>query len=138
MYYYPYTYPYSVDYQRYQPYYPLSFLTQYPYSGWDMYRQQNPFPPVNPSGLEDSAKRFKKLMEQAHLLIEKIAEEPNFAYNLMDAAQKSNSQKVNELIASTGVTIRTKTEFTPTGIHIVLENSEIAGGCCDMLIALRW
>ena len=56
----------------------------------------------------------------------------------MSAAQKSDKNKVNQLIRSAGVTINIKTTFTPTGIRIILDNSEVEGGCCDLMIALRW
>jgi|1185.fasta_scaffold321765_2 hypothetical protein len=56
----------------------------------------------------------------------------------MDAVQQSNKKKVEELILSTGATIKVKTPFTPTGICIVLDKSEVEGDCCDLLIALCW
>ncbi len=105
---------------------------------WESERQQSQFPPVNIQGLDDSVKRFRKLMRQADLLIDKLAEDREFATELASAAQQSNHERVNELILSTGITIDVKTTFTPTAIRIILDNSEVEGGCCDLLIALRW
>ena len=96
------------------------------------------FPPVDVGGLTDSARQFQKLMEQAGLLINSINRSRQFAFDLMNAAQLSDEKRVNELIRSTGITIKMETKFTPTGIQIILDNSEMEGGCCKLLIALRW
>lgn len=101
-------------------------------------RQKNQYPPVDTQQLDKSVRKFQDLMKQANLLLAKLAEDPVFAKELMSEAQQSNSEKVNEMIESTGITIDVKTSFTPTGIRIILNNSEIAGQCCDLLIALRW
>lgn len=77
-------------------------------------------------------------MQQANLLIEKIANSDEFAHQLMHEAQLSNTEKVEELILSTGITLKVKTSFTPTGIRIELDNAEKQGGCCKLLMALRW
>ena len=56
----------------------------------------------------------------------------------MSAAQSSNKERVIALIREAGVSIHITTTFTPTGIRIILDNSEVEGGCCDLMIALRW
>ena len=101
-------------------------------------RQRDPFPPVDTHQLNESVNRFQELMKQANLLLSRLAGDPEFAKELMSEAQQSNTAKVKELILSTGITIEAKTEYTPTGIRIILENSEIKGQCCDLLVALRW
>lgn len=125
---YPYPYPGYYAARGPAPYYSLEF--QYP-----CYRQ---FPPVDIKGLTYSARQFQRLMEQASLLINKIIQSNSFAFDLMNAAQQSNQQKVDELIHATGISIDVKTKFTPSGIQITLDNSEMEGGCCKLLIALRW
>ena len=78
-------------------------------------------------------------MKQADLLVNKIVNSNEFAFELMDAAQLSNTKKVEELILSTGITIKLKTNYTPTGILIDLDNSEDdEGGCCQLRMALKW
>jgi hypothetical protein len=139
---YYYGHPYMV-YPYYQPQgmaaFPMEYVPMYPNSPLQSTaRQQNQLPPVNIQELDESVHRFRDLMKQANLLLTKLAEDPVFAKNLMSEAQKSNTAKVNEMIKSTGITIDIETTFTPTGIRIVLDNSEIAGQCCDLLIALRW
>lgn len=98
----------------------------------------NPFPPVDTARLHVSAQRFKELMQQANLLIEKIANSDEFAHQLMHEAQLSNTKKVEELIISAGITLKVNTSFTPTGIRIELDNSENQGGCCKLLMSLHW
>lgn len=100
--------------------------------------QRRQYPDVDTQQLEESAHKFQQLIQQADLLVNKLAESKEFSHELMSAAQKSDEKKVNELIKSTGITIKVKTSFTPTGIQIILENSKMGGDCCDLLIALRW
>lgn len=144
MYYAPYPYPLypnaqsSVYYLPNSPipgeYFMQPFLQNYP-----RYRQQqNQYPPVNIQLLDKSARKFQALMKQADLLIEKIINSSSFARELMTAAQLSDQNRVDQLIKSTGITIDVTTTFTPSGIHIVLDNSDSEGDCCKMLIALRW
>ncbi|QUW23847.1 hypothetical protein JSQ81_01860 [Sporosarcina sp. Marseille-Q4063] len=77
-------------------------------------------------------------MQQANKLVEKISTSEEFAYELMNEAQLSNTKKVGELIKSTGITIKVETSFTPTGIHIKLDNSEVQGRCCQLAMLLHW
>ncbi len=123
--------PYMNPYQ-----YPPGYSSFYPvYFPVPNVRQ---FPPVDVEGLTYSARRFQKLMEQAGRLINTINRSHQFAFDLMNAAQMSDEKRVNELIRSTGITTKMQTKFTPSGIQITLDNSEMEGGCCKLLIALRW
>ncbi len=88
--------------------------------------------------LNISAKRFQELLKQADLLAGKIVNSKEFAHDLMEAAQLSNTKKVEELIQSTGITLKIKTHYNPTGIRIELTNSENEVGCCDLLMTLYW
>jgi len=103
-----------------------------------VFRPPNPFPAVNTQVLNTSAQRFQELMKQANLLADKIVNSKEFAHELMEAAQLSNTKKVEELIVSTGITIKIKTNFSPTGIRIELNNDENAGDCCHLLMTLKW
>ena len=116
----------------------------YPYyPQWQAYNNQslqlqNQFPPVDTRQLHSSAEKFQEIMREARLLIDKIVNTPSFAAELMDAAQQSNQKKVEELIASTGVTIKVETTFSPTGIQLEFNNSEMGAGCCKLDISLLW
>lgn len=98
----------------------------------------NPFPPVNTQRLHVSAGKMLEVIRQSQLLLNKIENSSDFAHELMDAAQLSNQKKVDELIQSTGITTKVATAFTPSGIHIELDNADNAGECCKLQIALRW
>ena len=98
----------------------------------------NPFPPVNTQRLHASAEKMLEVIKQSQLLINRIVDAPGFAHDLMDGAQLSNQKKVDDLIQSTGITSKVTTTFTPSGIHIELDNSEEIGECCKLQIALRW
>ena len=142
MYYYPNPYVVNPYYQpvgmRYVPeqYVPAPHYYQ-PYQPWDLSVSRQ-FPPVDTGQLEDSVSRFQKLIKEAELLINRLANSTEFATELMSAAQASNKDKVIQLIREAGVSIHITTTFTPTGIRIILDNSEVEGGCCDLMIALRW
>ncbi|MFJ7935952.1 hypothetical protein [Sporosarcina sp. NPDC096371] len=101
-------------------------------------RPENLFPPVDTHQLHASAGKMLEIIKQAQLLINKVVDSSEFAFELMNASQLSNQQKVDELIKSTGVTSKIKTKFNPSGIHIELDNAEKLGECCKLLIALQW
>jgi len=115
-----------------------SWHNQAPMQGWNSIPLQRQYPNVDTQQLEASVHRFQQLIKQAELLINKLANSKQFAHDLMSAAQVSDEKKVMKLIKSTGITIKVKTAFTPTGIRIILDNAKYGGDCCDLLIALRW
>jgi hypothetical protein len=88
--------------------------------------------------LNTSAKKFQELTKQANLLAGKIVNSKEFAHELMEAAQLSNTKMVEELILSTGITLKIKTYLNPTGIRIELNNSENEVVCCNLLMTLKW
>ena len=115
----------------------------YYYPSWQVYNNkslqlQTQFPPVNTKQLHSSAENFQVIMREARLLIDKIVSTPSFAFELMDAAQLSNQKKVDELIVSTGITIKAETTFSPTGIQIEFDNSKMGAGCCKLDLSLLW
>lgn len=129
--------PYS--YVAYPYYYPQwqTYNNQSPPTHTSL-QSQDPFPPVDTKQLHSSAERFQEIMREARMLIDKIVSTPSFAAELMDAAQHSNQMRVKELIASTGVTVRVETTFSPTGIQMEFDNSEMGAGCCKLDMSLLW
>lgn len=115
-------------------YHQPGFVPYAPNQNWDA-RQ---YPPVDTQQLDDSVQRFQKLLKQAELLIDQLANSNEFARELMSAAQASNKKRVEQLIRSTGVTINIIISFTPSGIRIELNNVKHEGDCCRLLIALKW
>ncbi len=102
MYYYP--NPYVVN-PYYQPVGMRSVPEQYvptphyydAYQPWDLSVPRQ-FPPVDTGQLEDSVSRFQKLIKEAELLINRLANSREFSTQLMSAAQKSDKNKVIQLI----------------------------------------
>ncbi|MFF3102350.1 hypothetical protein [Viridibacillus arvi] len=92
------------------------------------------FPPVNTHKFKTSAKEIQTLMQQAHLLVDKISVSEQFAHDLINAAQLSNNTEVDRLIASTGITIKFDSKYTPDSIRINLTQN----GCCGLSIILNW
>lgn len=92
------------------------------------------FPPVNTHKLKLSAKSIQSIMQQSQLLTSKIAESEQFAHDLMSAAQLSNKAEVDKLIASTGITIKFETKYTPDGIQIRFTEH----ACCGLTLILDW
>lgn len=99
---------------------------------------QPSMPSIDTELLNASAHKFQELMEQANFLVMKIMQSHEFAYKLMEAAQLSNKEKVKELIASVGITLKVNINFTPTGFHIGFSNAEFEGRCCELKMALQW
>lgn len=73
-------------------------------------------------------------MQQAQLLTDKIDGSEQFAHDLMNAAQLSNKTEVDTLIASTGITIKFQTKYSPDNIRILFTES----GCCGLTLILNW
>ena len=92
------------------------------------------FPTININRFEASVKQMQKIMQQTRLLIDKIASSDQFAKDLMNAAQHSNNETVEQLIKSVGITIEFKTKYTPDGIQIIL----IEKDCCSLTLLLEW
>ncbi|WP_054768281.1 hypothetical protein [Lysinibacillus parviboronicapiens] len=94
----------------------------------------SPFPPVDTHKLVASAKRVQTIIRQAQLLTDKINESQQFAHNLMNAAQLSNKTEVDKLIASTGITIKFDTKYTPDNLRVLFTESD----CCGLTLNLHW
>lgn len=101
-------------------------------------RAPHNYPPIDIHELNQSAKKLQILMKQAQLFVNKITHSPQFAHDLMDAAQKSDQKKVEKLILSTGITVNFKNHFTPDGIKIELNNTDSEGACCSLIVGLKW
>jgi hypothetical protein len=137
----PYPYVFNPYHYQQSQMVPQTYLPN-PYHNYyqPSYVNRNPemFPPVDTHALHKSARTFQKLMKQTDLIVKKIIESDKFAHDLMEAAQKSDQKKVDQLISSTGVKIKYKATFSPDGINIRLQNGEQGGACCTLVLALSW
>ena len=98
----------------------------------------NSYPPVDTRKFNASAKKYQILTKQINLFFEKVSTSEQFANDLMEAAQRSNTQKVEEMIKSVGITAKVNCKFTPTGIIIEITNGETGGDCCHLRVILPW
>ncbi|SHF93277.1 hypothetical protein [Ornithinibacillus halophilus] len=125
--YYPnvyYTYPvYSV------PYYSNSTLIQ---------TNVRPYPEVDPTFFHDSSSAFKQLMQDASHILDSLSSSEELAYQVMDAAQKNQTEKVEELIKSTGVQGEVEVEYNPDGINLTMISNVEGTECCKLTMAIRW
>lgn len=129
-YYYPYYQGQPCQYQKY----PSHFVPNQPLNWYYRF----PYPPVDPSLFTQSANETKNLLEDASLVLTKIAESKEFASNVMNAAQKSNSEEVERLIKSTGVQSHVDTTYNPDGMNLTFSSKIEGSDCCKLDIALRW
>ena len=118
-------------------FHPLS-ITQNKSDSIYLQNEEDPFPPVNTDLFHSSAHKVKELTKQLGLLVGKIVNSPEFAYELMNAAQQSNKDEVDQLIKSIGITSKVKTRYNPTGIQVDFDNSELGGSCCHLSVSLHW
>ncbi|WP_054711995.1 hypothetical protein [Bacillus sp. JCM 19041] len=103
-------------------------------------REVRQFPPIDTSELSQSVQQTEYLLQQSQILLKQL-ENRTFAYQLMDAAQKSNKVLVQQLIHSIpGLTVVADIQYSPTGVVFRLQSPAISGGadCCSLSIVLKW
>ncbi|MUK90747.1 hypothetical protein GMD78_20535 [Ornithinibacillus sp. L9] len=100
------------------------------------FRQQ--YPDVDPDLFFQSAGVFKKLMADASIILNKLSEDEDLAYEIMDAAQKNQATRVKELIKSTGVHGDVDVDFNPDGLNLEMHSKVEDTECCKLSMALRW
>lgn len=98
----------------------------------------NPYPPVDPTRLHQSATYSMELTKHANQLVTEISQSTTFAKELMTAAQKSDQRKVDEMIASVGIPSKVTTKYTPSGIRFVLHKEVDGAVCCEVSMILNW
>lgn len=96
------------------------------------------YPEVDAESFKHSAESFSKLMSDASQLFGKLAESPNLAYNVMDAAQKNEKERVKQLIASSGVKGDVDVSYTPDSLEIEMKTDAEGTQCCRLTMVLRW
>lgn len=134
MYYSSFPYGYNARHQVFIPVQPgyIAMPSPAPQNG------TSPFPPVDTRKLNESATRFKQVMNEANLFIGTLTASDDFSRRLMDAAQRSDQQEVERLVRSTGVTIKYNLSYTPSGIRIDFSNSDADSSCCTLRMSLGW
>lgn len=107
-----------------------------PNSPYHETRQQ--FPDVDAELLYESANETKKLMEDASIVLDKLADSEEFDTELMYAAQASDIDEVRRLIRSTGVESPVDVNYNPDGLTISFSSQVNDLDCCKLRVALRW
>ncbi|WP_432361270.1 hypothetical protein [Sporosarcina sp. UB5] len=130
------SYPYSF-YSRQQAFLPVhpAYIAM---PSRTLQNGQSAYPPVDTRKFNNSAKRFKEVMNQANRFIDTLNGSNDFARRFMDAAQRSDQQEVERLVRSTGVTIKFTLNYTPSGIRIDFNNKDAQNLCCTMRMELSW
>lgn len=96
------------------------------------------YPEVDPALFHQSAGEFKKLMNEAIIILNKLSESEEFAYKVMNAAQQNKTEKVEKLIKSTGVQGNVEISYNPDGINIIMSTKVESTDCCKLEMAIRW
>ncbi|SET68389.1 hypothetical protein SAMN05216389_12059 [Oceanobacillus limi] len=130
-------------YDPYQALYPSYYqpIIQYPW-GYPVYvkyfpiRQQ--YPDVDADLFFKSAGAFKHLMADASVILNKLSEDEQLAYKIMDEAQKNKTEKVKELIESTGVQGDVDVDYNPDGLNLTMHSQVEGTDCCKLTMTLRW
>lgn len=98
----------------------------------------SPYPGVDSELLYESAKQSTKLMKEASMVLDKLASSREFGARLMNVAQHSNTQEVERLIHSVGITSDVKINYNPDGLELEFHSKVQSLDCCKLLISLRW
>ncbi|WP_029424973.1 hypothetical protein [Alkalibacillus haloalkaliphilus] len=65
--------------------------------------QRQDFPEVDPSKFKESAEAFSHLMADGSLMLNKLLQSDELAFNVMEAAQVNDLERVQQLLQGTGV-----------------------------------
>ncbi|WP_456278597.1 hypothetical protein [Bacillus sp. AK128] len=118
----------------------MSSFRDYRYFGGQPFKQEiiREFPEVDTTMFKESAVTFKQMLKDASTVLNELAEHKDFAYEVMSAAQHSNTSKVEKLIESTGISSDVKTSFNPDGITFKFKEKVPGADCCKLSMTLRW
>lgn len=121
----PYYYAPAYEIQPYFPYYNAPVPRQ-------------TYPNVDATLFNQSAIAMQKLIREASIILDKLADSKTFAHSLMSAAQESKTKEVEHLIKSTGIKSKVDTSYNPDGINLKLSSKTGGTDCCKLTIGLRW
>lgn len=123
---------------NYNPYhYPVNpYLSPYMLN----YQPARTYPPVNTKVFSESIQSLQRLMEQGHILLDRLAN-PQLSQKVMNAAQQGKHAEVNRLIQSLGLKAHVKTTYTPSSVNFELTTPPTPVSpvsCCTLNINMRW
>ncbi len=104
-----------------------------------MYYQQRPtYPQVDTTQLKSSAKAFQPLMDDADKVLNEFVKSGDFAYNVKDAAQRSQTEKIKIYLTQLGVSHQLEINYNPDAIKITFINQTNSVECCRLTVSLKW
>lgn len=131
-------FPTPLSYPVHSPVIEWGYPTLWPANVMSTDPRQQQFPPVQTNRLVTSATNAERLILDAQQILNRIKASQDFAYQLKDAAQKSEQNKVDQLIQGLGLRAQVKTSFTPDRINFELQDRTFDSECCILRIALKW
>jgi len=99
---------------------------------------QPQYPAVDSNLLYQSANVSQKLMADASKVLNTFASSRDFGRKVMEYAQRSDNEEVNQLIKSLGIESDVKVQFNPDGLRLEFKSKAQGLDCCVLYIALRW
>ncbi|MED1489800.1 hypothetical protein [Bacillus smithii] len=98
------------------------------------------FPVVQINQFTQSARKSLELLRDAQLFLNTVSTNSAYARELMDAAQRSQTTKVIQMIQSIGIRIRPEIYFNPDGllVRFARMDEDQKKECCRLLLELRW
>lgn len=116
-------------------YYPWYDVYQTYHSG-QMPRQN--YPEVDPTVFKESAEAFRDLLNDASGILQRLSESEDFAFEVMDAAQQNDFERVQALLESTGIHNEVEVDYNPDGITMTMQANVEGADCCHLTMDLRW
>ncbi|MCP8617770.1 hypothetical protein [Salirhabdus salicampi] len=102
------------------------------------YLNSRTFPDVDTTQFTESAVVFQSLMVDAKKIVDRFAESKQFAHDVMSAAQKSEYDKVKQMIENTGLKHPVNITFNPDNLHLTLLAKTADIDCCKLEMSIHW
>ncbi|WP_156290544.1 hypothetical protein [Oceanobacillus salinisoli] len=96
------------------------------------------YPPVDPELFHQSANEMRKLMNDASVVLDRLADSKEFDEAIMSAAQESNQEEVKRLIQSTGISSEVDVSFNPDNIRLEFKSHLNEVECCRLQVSIKW
>lgn len=114
--------------------YPVYYIPYY----YQPYLPPRQYPPVDPTQFFESANEMKMLMQDASVVLDRMADSREFTEKVMSAAQESKTDEVEQLIKSTGISSDVEISFNPDALKLEFIAMTHGAECCRLLVTIRW
>jgi hypothetical protein len=96
------------------------------------------FPPVKPGTFMEAAKVMETILRDAEKIVHRIAVSREFSVAVMNAAQESKPNAVNELLRKIGIRYIPKVSYNPDGLYLEFFGTPETNNCCHLVLMLKW